>query len=1452
MASTIDKSSSLETKQENESDPPHEKANPKRASFSQTFSNADQYDYLLMFLGTIGALAVGASTPVTNVIFGQMINALNKNPDSFSERIDTLCIAYVIVGVVNMLAGYLQVYCWTATGERQTQRFRERYVNALLSQEIGWFDTVGAGQLNTKVAEVIGEIQDGLSRKIGDLLQNGIQVIGSLVVAFYLCWELTLVLLACIPCLAVAATYMIKTVSAATHQAFEQYARAGAVAQEAIGSVRTINAFNLQPTFIAKYRSFILEALRVGVLKGAQVGIGNGAVFGVAFLTYALGFWYGGRLVAHDLEHDCSGNDCITGGTVISVFFSIIIGSMALGQIAPPLTAFVSAQSSIAMIFDLLERTPLIDGLSEAGLVPQKTLQGNIALQEISFAYPSRPDVLVCDRMSLDIPHGETVALVGASGCGKSTIVNLLLRFYDPNQGSITLDGHDLRSLNIKYLRSLIGYVGQEPVLFTGTIGDNIAYGLDPQECASMSESQLNALIEEAAKAANAHDFIVSFPEGYKTDVGGSGSSLSGGQKQRIAIARALIKKPAILLLDEATSALDINSEKVVQASIDRLSQAKTQTTIIVAHRLSTIVNADRICVLRGGHIVEQGRHKDLIQVPNGVYADLVRMQMLSGEEREHPHESDCSDVHLLGTQAVEVVQEKAMVESREPQLLRDDELDTSSCGNKPSSTLPTDPQQNEKEEVVISKDEKRRLTRRVLAMVGQYPGYATLGLLGALFFGAIFPCWGYMLSKTQTSLFLSDPDEIEDRARFYAFLYIMLAGVSFLSSLAMYYGVVAAGEHVAMEMRSALFESFFHHPVAFFDQPQHSVGTLTAQLAGETRFVSKALGEGFARQLQALSTLLVALGLGFSSSWQIAFIVIACFPLTIAAGAVRMKAMRGMQYDHEDDEQKVASENDKQNARKREKGSKQDPNNSIPHSQKSDEDSKQDLAASGANQGSIMAGSHSAVLGVAFTNMRTVSAFSMQHKVATHYAQLTQQIVERRIARSVVAGLGFGGSYTSRYLIYALLFWVGSRFIKDGTINFEELMGAIMTLMLGATGLGQALSDMGDQMKGADSAKWIFEAIDSANDSTIDGLSSNKGLVLMSNSQQPRACDLTSVPPHELHQLEGKIELRNLSFHYPSRPDITVCRGYNLTIAAGEVVAFVGPSGSGKSTIINLLLRFYDPDQGTVLIDEVDIKSLNVRYLRSQIGYVGQEPVLFSGTVQDNLNYGRYEVNFSPLLPLSEVLSQARDQHQEKMQGQGYSCTASCCCWTAKQSSYHVPVPQEQEQREDIEEAQGRSNGEGVPADLIEATKFAHAHSFITDFSDGYQTVVSAMGSGYMISGGQKQRIALARAMLKRPKILLLDEATSALDAQSENLIQQSIDTLTQLPEKGNQSGPIQSRPTVIIVAHRLSTIVNADRIVVIDQGEIKEVGSHEELMAREDGLYRQLFLKQSQGGKQ
>ena len=268
------------------------------------------------------------------------------------------------------------------------------------------------------------------------------------------------------------------------------------------------------------------------------------------------------------------------------------------------------------------------------------------------------------------------------------------------------------------------------------------------------------------------------------------------------------------------------------------------------------------------------------------------------------------------------------------------------------------------------------------------------------------------------------------------------------------------------------------------------------------------------------------------------------------------------------------------------------------------------------------MAGSHSTVLSTAFTNMRTVSAFSMQHKVSHHYAVMTQDIASKRTQRSIMAGWGFGGSNTVLFLTYSLLFWVGAKLIKDGSISFEELMTAILSLMLGALGIGQAMGDLGDQVQGLQMAKRIFEAMDTAKNSSIDGLAYKKGIVptrsnfkaeqAISNGETASSGDLVEedvnqVNRDELFELSGKIELRNVNFSYPTRPDVPVCKNYNITINSGEVIAFVGPSGSGKSTIINLLLRFYDPDSGSILVDDMDIKRLNLRYLRSQIGYARQ-----------------------------------------------------------------------------------------------------------------------------------------------------------------------------------------------------------------------------------------------------
>lgn len=309
-----------------------------------------------------------------------------------------------------------------------------------------------------------------------------------------------------------------------------------------------------------------------------------------------------------------------------------------------------------------------------------------------------------------------------------------------------------------------------------------------------------------------------------------------------------------------------------------------------------------------------------------------------------------------------------------------------------------------------------------------------------------------------------------------------------------------------------------------------------------------------------------------------------------------------------------------------------------------------------------------------------------------------------------------------------------------------------------------------------------------------------------------------------------GRIELKNVNFRYPARPDVSVCKGYSLTIETGETVALVGPSGSGKSTIINLLLRFYDPDSGDILLDGVNIKDLNVRWLRSQIGYVGQEPVLFDGHIASNVMRGRSENIEEAILPLDVAMKEAEAEYAAAHPNKLLACLG------INQPQARTIIPQE-EKKGDIEDREVElvSNSlVNVPDDVIEACKASNAHDFIVTFPKGYETEI---GEGsIMVSGGQKQRIAIARALIKKPSILLLDEATSALDAASERIVQQSIDALAE-----------SKAQTTIIIAHRLSTIRNADKIVVVDKGNIVEIGKHEELLANPNSLYKQLWEKQN-----
>jgi len=411
-------------------------------------------------------------------------------------------------------------------------------------------------------------------------------------------WAIVLVSLATVPIMVSGMAIEIAMMSGGTDGQGSQGlgVDAGKIVGEVVTSVRTIASFTLEQRMSERFTAATDAYLRTNTLSGALKGVYQAYAQFSLFAAFALLYWFGGSKVADgttDFE-----------GMLIPIFCMFMLGA-GLGQAGNGATDAAKAASAAERVFETVDRQSQIDFTSQEGrTLPQ--VSGDISLKNIKFAYPARPDKKVCNGYSLEIAAGTTVALVGASGSGKSTIIQLMERFYDPDSGVVTLDGVDLRELNVRWLRQQIGLVGQEPVLFSGTIAENIAYG---------KPGSTPADVEQAARMANAWDFIQEFPAKFDTDVGEKGGQLSGGQKQRIAIARAMIKNPAVLLLDEATSALDTESERIVQGALDELLAKYKRTTIVIAHRLSTIRNADKIAVVDKGKIVEEGTHDTLMAI---------------------------------------------------------------------------------------------------------------------------------------------------------------------------------------------------------------------------------------------------------------------------------------------------------------------------------------------------------------------------------------------------------------------------------------------------------------------------------------------------------------------------------------------------------------------------------------------------------------------------------------------------------------------------------------------------------------------------------------------------------------------------------------------------------------------------------------------------------------------
>ncbi|XP_015709329.1 ATP-binding cassette sub-family B member 5 isoform X3 [Coturnix japonica] len=628
----LEESDQLKAKKKKKKD----KSEKKVVGIFELFRYADWVDILLMVVGLIAAAANGTGLPLMIIIFGDMTNAfvLSGVNSSMSEgasgnnsscqptpgvdieaEMTKFAYYYVGIGFAVLILSTIQVWTFLIAATRQTSRIRRKFFFAVLHQEMAWFDSTQIGTLNTRLTDDINTIHEGIGDKICIFVQFFSTFLTGIIIGFVHGWKLTLVILSVSPLLAASAAVWSTLLASLTAKELSAYAKAGAVAEEVLTAIRTVVAFNGQQKALAKYDTNLEAARRVGVKKSITTNTSLGVSQFLIFGSYALAFWYGTKLTVEEPDN-------YNIGRVLIVFFSVLIGAFSLGQAAPNLESVANARGAAYEVYQIINKKRLIDSSSKEGYKPEK-LKGEIEFRNIHFSYPSRPDITILKGLNLKVQTGKTIALVGASGCGKSTTVQLLQRFYDPDQGEVTLDGRDIRTLNVKWLRENIGIVSQEPVLFATTIAENIRYG---------REDISDAEIEQAAKEANAFDFISRLPDKFNTMVGERGAQLSGGQKQRIAIARALARNPKILLLDEATSALDTQSESVVQAALDKARTGRT--TIVIAHRLSTIRTADTIAAFEKGIVVEQGTHSELM-LQKGVYYSLVMQQSSSNNVQD-------------------------------------------------------------------------------------------------------------------------------------------------------------------------------------------------------------------------------------------------------------------------------------------------------------------------------------------------------------------------------------------------------------------------------------------------------------------------------------------------------------------------------------------------------------------------------------------------------------------------------------------------------------------------------------------------------------------------------------------------------------------------------------------------------------------------------------------------
>ncbi|KAK4480468.1 hypothetical protein RD792_013541 [Penstemon davidsonii] len=1197
---------------------------PAAVPFSRLFACADRLDWVLMVVGSIAAAAHGTALVVYLHYFAKIIQLLrfhgsNVDSDELFNRFTELTLSIVFIAVGVFVAAWIEVSCWILTGERQTAVIRSRYVQVLLNQDMSFFDTYGNnGDIVSQVLSDVLLIQSALSEKVGNYIHNMATFFSGLVIGFVNCWQIALITLATGPFIVAAGGISNIFLHRLAENIQDAYAEAASIAEQAVSYVRTLYAFTNETLAKYSYATSLQATLRYGILISLVQGLGLGFTYGLAICSCALQLWVGRTLVTRGKAH---------GGQIITALFAVILSGLGLNQAATNFYSFEQGRIAAYRLFEMISRSSSTvnhDGLTLA------SVQGNIEFRNVYFSYLSRPEIPILSGFYLTVPAKKAVALVGRNGSGKSSIIPLMERFYDPTLGEVLLDGENIKNLKLEWLRSQIGLVTQEPALLSLSIKDNIAYGRN----ASLDQ------IEEAAKIAHAHTFISSLDKGYDTQVGRACLTMTEEQKIKLSVARAVLSNPSILLLDEVTGGLDFEAERSVQEALDLLMLGRS--TIIIARRLSLIKNADYIAVMEEGQLVEMGTHEELINL-DGLYAELLKCEEATKLPRRMPMraykenatfqiEKDSSASHsfqepssprmakspslqrvaghhmfrpadlTFSTQespGIRSPSTEEMIENgvsltvtdKEPTIKRQDSFEmrlpelpkievhtahrqtnASEPESPVSPLLTSDPQNERSHSQTFSRplsqfdDEPMTMKETKGTQSREEPSFWRLVELS-------LAEWLYaVLGSIGAAIFGSFNPLLAYVIALIVTAYYRTDENHHIRQEIDRWCLIIAGMGIVTVIANFLQHFYFGIMGEKMTERVRRM-MFSAMLRNEVGWFDEEenSADNLSMRLANDATFVRA---AFSNRLSIfiqdsAAVIVAVLIGMFLQWRLALVALGTL------------------------------PILTVSAI-------AQKLWLAGFSKGiQEMHRKASLVLEDAVRNIYTVVSFCAGNKVMELYRLQLGKIFKKSFLHGMVIGFAFGFSQFLLFACNALLLWYTAVSVRNGYMSLATALKEYMVFSFATFALVEPFGLAPYILKRRKSLTSVFEIIDRAPKIDPDDNSALK-------------------PPN----VYGSIELKNVDFSYPTRPEVLVLSNFSLKVNGGQTVAVVGVSGSGKSTIISLIERFYDPVAGQILLDGRDMKSYNLRWLRNHLGLIQQEPIIFSTTIRENIIYARHNAS--------------------------------------------------------------------------------------------------------------------------------------------------------------------------------------------------------------------------------